>query len=118
MDKKVLRQHRDFSTKLPYANKKIREIWMNIINTIYNSREDMNDKLHELRGKTKSRFYKNIRNNYDNMIIKMDEDPFSKNAQGISQLYHEVLILMKFQQTKQQVRNMNNNYYDLYYTVI
>ena len=25
---------------------------------------------------------------------------------------------MKFPQTKPQVKNMNNNYYDLYYTVI
>ena len=48
----------------------------------------------------------------------MDEDPFSKNAQGISIIYHEVIILIQFLQTKPQVKNMNFNYYDLYYTVI
>ena len=33
------------------------------------------------------------------MIIKMDEDPFARNAQGISKNYHEVLLFMKFLQT-------------------
>ena len=47
-----------------------------------------------------------------------DQDPFSKNAQGISKIYHEVLLLMKLLQTKPQVKNMNINYFDLYYTVI
>ena len=54
----------------------------------------------------------NIRN------LKFEEDPFSKNAQGISKVYHEVLLLMKFLQTKPIEQNLNNNYYDLYYTVI
>ena len=48
----------------------------------------------------------------------MDEDPFAKNAQGISKIYHEVLLLMKFLQTRPQVKNTNSNYYGLYYTVI
>ena len=34
------------------------------------------------------------------MNIKMDEDTFSKNAQGISKIYHEVFLLRKFLQTK------------------
>ena len=46
------------------------------------------------------------------------QDPFAKNAQGISKTYHEILLLMKFLQTKPEVRNMNIIYYDLYYTVI
>ena len=52
------------------------------------------------------------------MNFRFDEDPFAKNAQGISKIYHEVLKLMKFLQTKPQVKNMNIDYYDLYYTVI
>ena len=52
------------------------------------------------------------------MNNKFDEDPFSKNAQGNSKLYHEVLLLTKYLQTKPQVKNMNIDYYDLYYTVI
>ena len=47
-----------------------------------------------------------------------DQDPFSKNAQGISKIFHEVFLLMKFLQTKPQIKTMNNNYFDLYYTVI
>ena len=107
------------STRLPYANKKIREIWMSMVTTNNNSTEDMIDKLQQLKGKTKSKFSKNI-SNYDEMNIKnfrFEEDPFAKNAQGVSKSYHEVL-LMKFLQTKPQVKNMNINYYDLYYTVI
>ena len=39
----------------------------------------------------------------------MDEDPFAKNAQGISKINQEVLLLMKFLQTKPHVKNMNIN---------
>ena len=53
-----------------------------------------------------------------NKNFQSAQDPFAKNAQSISKFYHEVLLLMKFSQTKPQVKNMNNNYYDLYYTVI
>ena len=49
--------------------------------------------------------------------FRTQEYPFAKNAQVISKIYHEVLLLMKFLQTKPQVKNMNINYYDLYYTV-
>ena len=51
------------------------------------------------------------------MSFRFDEDPFAKNAQGVSKIYHEVLKLMKFLQTKPQVKNMNIYYFDLYYTV-
>ena len=91
---------------------------MNMVNTTYNSTEDMISKLQSLKGKMKLKFYKILSDYYDNMNIRMDEDPFAKNAQGISKIYHEVLFLMKYLQTKPQVENMNINYYDLYYTVI
>ena len=48
----------------------------------------------------------------------MGEDPFARNAQSISKISHEVLLIMKFLQTKPQVKNKNINYYDLYNTVI
>ena len=64
IDKQVLRQDRVFSNRLNYANKKIREIWMNLVKTTYNSTKDMIDKLQELKGKTKLNFYKNISNYY------------------------------------------------------
>ena len=52
IDKKVLRQDHDFSTRLIYANKKIRDIWMNMVYTDYNSTEDMINKLQQSKGKT------------------------------------------------------------------
>ena len=53
-----------------------------------------------------------------NINFQTQQETFSKNAQGISKIYHEVLLLMKFLQTKPQVKNMNIIYYDLYFTVI
>ena len=41
-----------------------------------------------------------------------------KNAPGISKIYHEVSLLMKFLITKPQVKNRNINYFDLYFTFI
>ena len=123
IDKKVLRQSHDFSSRLNYANKKIIEIYIKMVNTKYNSTEDMINKLQTLKGKTKLKFYKNIKNYFVEMKNKnyqtqQDQDPFSKNTQGIHKIYHEVLLLMKFLQTKPKVKNMNINFYDLYYTVI
>ena len=122
INKNILRQDKDFSTRLNYANKKIREIYINMVNTKYNSIEDTIDKLQSLKGKSKLKFYKNISNYYIEMKNKNfqtnNQDPFSRNAEGISKVYHEVLLLMKFLQTKPQVKNLNINYFDLYYTVI
>ena len=122
IDKKTRRQDHDFSTRLNYANKKIREIYINMVITTYNSSEDMINKLQEIKGKTKLKLYKNISNYCIEMKNKNfqtnNQDPFAKNAQSISKIYHEVLLLMKFLQTKPQIKNMNINYYDLYYTVI
>ena len=93
-----------------------------MVNTTYNSTEDMINKIQELKGKTKLKFYKNISNYYTEMkninFQTQDQDPFSKNALGISKICHETLLSMKFLQTKPQVKNMNINYYDLYCTVI
>ena len=92
-----------------------------MVNTNYNSSEEMINKLQELKGRIKLKFYKNVSNYYiemKNKNFQTQQDPFAKNAQGISKIYHEVLLLMKFLQTKSQVKNMNINYYDLYYTVI
>ena len=62
IDKKVLRRESDFSTRLNYANKKIREIWMTMVNATYNTTENVNNKLQQLKGKTKLKFYKNVSN--------------------------------------------------------
>ena len=92
---------------------------MNI--TTYNSTQEMIDKLQYLKCKTKLEFYRNISNYYiemKNKLFQTQEDLFAKNARGISKIYHEVLLIMKFLQTKSQVKIMSITYYDLYYTVI
>ena len=94
---------------------------MNMVNTTYITTEDMIIKLQQSKGKTKLKFYKNLSDYYNEMKYKnfqTQEYPFSKNAQGQKKNYHEVLMLMKFLQTKPQVKNMNIHYYDLYYFVI
>ena len=40
-----------------------------------------------------------------NKTFQIQEDRFSGNPQGISRIYHEVLLLMKFLQTKPKVKN-------------
>ena len=78
-----------------------------MVNTKYNSTEDMINKLQSLKGKSKLKFYKNISNYYNEMKNKnfqTQEDPFSKNVEGISKVYQEVLLLKKFLQTKPQLR--------------
>ena len=37
------------------------------------------------------------------MNIRFDEDPFAKNAHGISKIYHEALLLIEFLQTKPHI---------------
>ena len=74
-----------------------------------------------MKGSTKLKFYKNISIYYDERKHKnfqTREDLFAKNAQGFSNIYHEVFLLMKMLLTKPQDRNMNIKYYDIYYTVI
>ena len=84
---------------------------MNMVNTTYNSTEDMINKLQSLKGKIKLNFYKNTNSYYNEMKNKnfQTQETFSKNAQGVSKIYYEVLLLMKFLQTKPQVKSMNIN---------
>ena len=77
VDKKVLRQDHNFSTRLTYANKRKREIWIKIVIINYNSKEEMVIKLQQLKGKTKLKLYKTIGDYYDDMNIRFDEDPFA-----------------------------------------
>ena len=71
IDKNIFRQDRDFSTRLNYANKKIREILIIMVNTKYNATQDMINKLQSLKGKTKLKFYKNKSDYYIEMKIKI-----------------------------------------------
>ena len=94
IDKKVLRQDRDSSTRLNYANKEIREICMNKLNTKYSSTEDMIDKLQQLKGKTKLKIYKNISNYYNELKkenFQTQQVLLAKNAQGKSKIYYFIM---------------------------
>ena len=71
IDKKIRRQDHDFSSRLNYANKNIMEIYINMVNTTYNSSEDMINKLQEIKAKTKLKFYKNISNYYTELKRKI-----------------------------------------------
>ena len=57
IDKKDLRRDQYFSTRLPYAFKKIRWIYSSMVNTTYNSTQEMIDKIQQFKGKTKLSFY-------------------------------------------------------------
>ena len=94
---------------------------MNMVNTTYKPTQDMINKLQSLKGQTKLKFFKNLSNNYigrKNKKFQTQEDPFAKNAECISKIHHEVILLMTFQQTQPQIKNMNIKYYDLNYTII
>ena len=85
----------------------------------------MINKLRSLKGKTKVKFDQYLGKYDDEMSIRwqsgtfqFEEDPFNKIVQGLGNVYHEILLLIKFLQTKPQIKSMNINYFDLYYTVI
>ena len=40
-----------------------------------------------------------------------DEDPFAKSAQDMVKIFHEVLIIMKFLQSKPQVKSMKRSFF-------
>ena len=87
-----------------------------MVDTSFHSSEDIIFKLQQLKGKRKIKFYKIVNKYYyemKNKNFQTQEDPFSRNAQGISKIYHEVLLSMKFLETKPEVKNKKINFYDL-----
>ena len=76
-----------------------------------NTTENTIKKLQSLKGKTKLKFYKNVSKYYDelnNKNFRYGEDHFAENGFGIAKIYHKVLTLMRFLQSKPQVKNMKN----------
>ena len=81
-----------------------------MVNTFFNTTEDMIINLQKIKGKVKLNFYKIISIYYEKMNIRrpsvnfqFEENPFNKNVVGIGKIYHEVLLLMGFLQTKPSV---------------
>ena len=100
---------------MQYANKEIREIYYSAVNTKHNSTVNM---IKILQNKIKiSNFYDEMKHRRQSNSFQFEGDPFSKDIQGNSKHYREILLLMNFLQTKPKIKSMNNNYYDLYYTV-
>ena len=58
MDKKNFRQDKKYSTRLPYANEKMRERYFFVKNTKHKTLEGMIHKLQFLKGRTKLKFHK------------------------------------------------------------
>ena len=61
----MLRQGMKFSTRSPYANKKVMETYFSRVNIGSESAEDMIEKLQILKGKIKTGFYQKIKIYYD-----------------------------------------------------
>ena len=76
-DEKVLRQDKNFSTRLPYANEKIMEIYYSIVNIKSKTIEEMGDKIHILKSETKIKFYKIISDYYDEMDYRRQSKTFN-----------------------------------------
>ena len=71
---------------------------MNMVNTNFNTTEEMIIKLQSLKVKPKLKFHKNISNYFNEMKdrnFQTQQDPFAKNALSFSKIYHGVLLLMK-----------------------
>ena len=88
INKKILRQDQDFSSRLNYAKSKIGEIYISIANF---SEDDNIENLQFIKGRIKLKFYKNISDYYKEMKNKHFQsnkiDPFSENAKGIGKIY-------------------------------
>ena len=71
---------------------------MTVLKTTYSSTEEMINRLQQLKRKLKFNFFKNITKYYDEMenkSISFEEDPFAKNARGISEIYLEVFFVIE-----------------------
>ena len=90
-----------------------------------NTTQDMINKLHQLKGKTKIKFHQHVSTFLDEINIRrqcgtfhFEEGTFSENAEVISKIYQEVFLLLKFSQTKPSIRSMKINSFDSYYTLL
>ena len=91
----------------------------------YNTTQNMIKRLQQVKGKTKIKFRQIVNGFYDEMNIRrqngtfqFEEDTFAKNAEVNSETYHEVFLLMKFLQTKLQIKSLKIKYYDSIYTLL
>ena len=67
IDRKVLRQDKNFSTRLPCANKKMTEFHFFMVNIKYKSADDMIKSLQQLKADSELKFHQIIGNFYDQM---------------------------------------------------
>ena len=120
-----MKHNKNFSTRLPCANKKTRGIKFSMVKTKYKTMEDTIKKQQSLRGETKvkvhqimSKFYKETHYRTQSGYFQYEENPLSKNNQGLAKIKQEALLLMKLSWTKPQVKNMNTIHYGLCFITI
>ena len=82
--------------------KKIKKVYVFMMNRKINIIENMLDRLQRLKAKTKLKVHRKISDRYDQMkylgqnpIFQFQEDPFNKSAQGIAFIRQEVLLKKK-----------------------
>ena len=77
MDEKVLRQDKNFSSRLLCAINKTGEQYCSLAtNTKYNTTEYVIIKIQQLKGKTILKFYQNISNYHAEMIYRRQSNTF------------------------------------------
>ena len=96
---------------MPYAKKKIRKKYYSMVDTKYNSTEDVHKKLQQLKGNIKLKIWRNISKYYDEMRlrkqngnIQFEEDLFVVKDGSKNENCQEMLLLMIFLQTKPQTK--------------
>ena len=74
-----------------------------MVGSTYNATQEMIDKLQSVKDKSKLKFNQNLRNYYDEInyrkrgsTFQFEEDPFDNKTKGLSKIYQEVLLLVKF----------------------
>ena len=84
-EKKELRQDKKFSTRLPYVNKKLKGVFLSMMDTKYITIGDRIDNLQNLKDETKVNSYQNIGIYYDEKIyhrqsgyFQLQKHPFVK----------------------------------------
>ena len=80
----------------------------------YNPPQDKIDKIQILKGKSKINMSQKKSNNYNEMnyrrqsnTFQVEQDQFAEKFEGIGEIYHDILFLMKVQPTEPQAKSKN-----------
>ena len=123
INKKDLRKESFFGIRLPYADKKLKEIYYKLFQKNYTSYKDILIDFKNLGKKLTLR--KNYNEYYKEMQLLRSknifpfEDRFAKTEKRkLMIVLLEALMLIRYFQTKPELKTENINYYDMYYTIL